>query len=335
VALWLHGRRGVIAAALLIPFVVWFEFWLVGWQPGTLGPKLMALTPWVAWLSLVPLVVTLAMRVWPAAILALLIAFVFVTSFLAPRLLSGPRSDVARDGVALRVMSSNLYVGRADPAAVVDMVRSRRIDVLTLVELPPDELERLDRAGLRTLLPYRDVAARTGSDGSGLFSRYPLTRLTPSSKADRGGEPRALVAVPGAVGVDVQVVHPLPPIHGWKQDWHDALQGLPAVDTNDGHAHLLVGDFNATLDHPELRRLLGFIHDGDFEPDNLGYDDAADRAGKGLVMTWPADRRYPPLIAIDHVLVDRRAGVASFGADDVKGSDHRAVVATVRVPRRL
>lgn len=330
------GRSATRLLPLLapVPWVVWGQFWLWGWEPGELGPKLMALTPWMAYASVLPLLLAAALRHWAAAAVAGVAALSFGAAVVQPRLLDGPRK-VAEDGVALRVMSSNLYVGKADPQAVVDLVRREHIDVLTLVELSPDELARLDRAGLGTLLRYRNVGAQTGADGAGLFSRYPLRRLAPASQADRGGEPRAVVAVPGAVPIDVQVVHPLPPINGWKDRWHAALDGIPAVDEHDGRVHLLAGDFNATLDHPELRRLVGNIDNSDAPRDGGGYDDAAAEVHKGLVMTWPTNRRFPPIIAIDHVLVDLRVGVQSFDAYKMKGSDHRAVVAAVRVPRRL
>jgi endonuclease/exonuclease/phosphatase (EEP) superfamily protein YafD len=315
----------VVAALLPVPFLVWYAFWQFEWQPaGALGIKLMAVTPWVVYASVIPVVVALALRQWLSVLVSVVIVFSFGTSVIAPRLLWGGQ-PLPRDGVDLHVMSSNLYVGHADPRAVVAMVRAQRIDVLSLVEMPPEELARLDRAGLAKLLPYRDVDARPGANGSGLFSRYPLRRLEPYNVLDVNGQPRAAVAVPGAPPVDVQVFHPPPPIGHRVGMWRRALGELPLPDRHDGRLHLVIGDFNATLDHPELRRLV----------DPAGYDDAASQVHKGLVMTWPANRRFPPIIAIDHVLVDPRAGVASFDAYKMKGSDHRAVVATVRIPRRL
>lgn len=60
-----------------------------------------------------------------------------------------------------------------------------------------------------------------------------------------------------------------------------------------------------------------------------GYRDAATVTGKGLEPTWPNRRRFPPLIAIDHVLADERIGIADFAVADLPGTDHRAVFATV------
>jgi endonuclease/exonuclease/phosphatase family metal-dependent hydrolase len=82
---------------------------------------------------------------------------------------------------------------------------------------------------------------------------------------------------------------------------------------------LLLGDFNATLDHAALRRLIG-----------SGYRDAADAVGAGLRPTWPAD--VVPVVTLDHVLVDSRIGVRSVTVHAVPGTDHRAVVAVLAIP---
>jgi endonuclease/exonuclease/phosphatase (EEP) superfamily protein YafD len=308
--------------ALLVPWALWALARTLGLERGDLGVHAMTFTPWVALTSLLPLAVALALRRARLALAAGVVVALFALAVL-PRVVPGPRPSV-KDGVDVRVMASNLYVGRASARAVVAMVARERIDVLALEELPPEEVRALDRAGLRRLLPYRNVDARPGANGSGLFSRFPLSRRDPYNSTDQNGEPRALVAVPGAPALDVQVVHPPPPSR--IATWHRVLGDLPRVDRGDGHAHVLLGDFNASLDHRELRRLLG--GDG-------GYVDAADATGKGLVATWPTNRRFPPVITIDHVLADPRSRVQRFDAYKIKGSDHRAVVATVRIPRRL
>jgi endonuclease/exonuclease/phosphatase family metal-dependent hydrolase len=76
---------------------------------------------------------------------------------------------------------------------------------------------------------------------------------------------------------------------------------------------VFAGDFNTTPDHHELHRVLA--HDAPV--------DAGDAAGAGRRMTWPADRRLPAHMAPDRVLVDPRSG-----------SDHRALVAALELPRR-
>jgi endonuclease/exonuclease/phosphatase (EEP) superfamily protein YafD len=102
-------------------------------------------------------------------------------------------------------------------------------------------------------------------------------------------------------------------------NWRRDLRRLPDARPG-GIVRVLAGDFNATLDHRELRRVL-----------DRGYRDAADRNGSGLRATWPADGRRVPPVAIDHVLADERAGVQAVRVRDLPRSDHRAVVAVLRI----
>ncbi|WP_228431056.1 endonuclease/exonuclease/phosphatase family protein [Baekduia soli] len=281
----------------------------------------MTFTPYVGLGSPIAVLVALALRRWAVAAAGVVVAAAFALALL-PRALPGPQPTVA-GGVTVRVMTSNLYEGRGDPATVVDLVRRERVDVLALEELTPEALRRLDRAGLGRVLPFREADGRERSGGTGLFSRLPLRRLTPAVRVDFNGEPRAAVSVPGiARAVDVQAIHTVPPIHGDTGVWRSMLQALARPDGGPV-LRLALGDFNATLDHAELRRLLG---------GGRGFVDAADAVGAGYRTTWPAGRRLPPEIAIDHVLVDPRVAVRSVSVHLVPFSDHRAVVATLELP---
>jgi len=56
--------------------------------------------------------------------------------------------------------------------------------------------------------------------------------------------------------------------------------------------------------------------------------------GQGFVWTWPARRRTRALpLTIDHVLVDERVKVEKVTVVRVPGSDHRAMIAVLRLPR--
>jgi endonuclease/exonuclease/phosphatase (EEP) superfamily protein YafD len=136
--------------------------------------------------------------------------------------------------------------------------------------------------------------------------------------------PRAALTLPGGRAVEVTAVHPVPPISSrahtaWKHDIDLLPPAAPATGGR-GPVRILAGDFNATLDHATLRKLIG-----------RGYADAADRAGAGLIPTWGLGEARPP-ITIDHILVDRRCAVTEFTVHDVRGTDHRAIVAAIRLP---
>jgi endonuclease/exonuclease/phosphatase family metal-dependent hydrolase len=130
------------------------------------------------------------------------------------------------------------------------------------------------------------------------------------------------VRVPGAGAVEIVAVHTAPPTRRRMPVWDDNLRALPAA-TPDGPLRILAGDFNATLDHAELRDLL-----------DTGYDDAAAVVGEGLKATWPANRRIPPPVTIDHVVADKRIGVRALSVHQIDNTDHRAVFAALTLPRK-
>jgi endonuclease/exonuclease/phosphatase (EEP) superfamily protein YafD len=212
-------------------------------------------------------------------------------------------------------MTSNLWLGQADADALLRIAREHDVDVLSLQELRPGVLQRIDAAGGRAQFPYWAIGSPDG--GSGLLARRPLrARL-----ADRY-QPEASLQVAGAPAVTIKAVHPEPPVaRGAAVRWRRAIAALPSSDSR-GDVRILAGDFNATLDHPELRRLLG-----------RGYTDAADAAGGGLTWTWPARPRRALPLTIDHVLVDRRVRVESVTVVRIPNSDHRALIAVLRLPR--
>jgi endonuclease/exonuclease/phosphatase (EEP) superfamily protein YafD len=280
----------------------------------------MAFTPYVGLTAPVPLLVALVLRRWTVALLCAAAVIAFALALL-PRATAGPVPSIT-GGVGLRVMTANLYVGRGDARTVVDLVARHRVDVLALEELTPEQLRALDAAGLRRLLPYRNADARPRARGSGLFSRHPLRALRPVNGLDVLAQPRGRLRIPAAPPLEVEAVHPPPPLQDDVGIWRRMLREIPRPDPTGPTLRLVLGDFNATLDHAELRDLLG---DG-------GYVDAGDAAGEGFRTTWPAGRRLPPEITIDHVLVDPRIAVRDVSVHTVPRSDHRAVIATLELP---
>jgi endonuclease/exonuclease/phosphatase family metal-dependent hydrolase len=283
------------------------------------GVPLITFTPYVALTAPVPVLVALVLRRWPEAAVGA-VALIALAAAVLPRAFTGPRPAIS-GGVPLRVMASNVYEGRGDADTLVRLVRSERVDVLALEELTPEAVQRLEVAGLRRELPYGEVDARPGANGGALYSRLPLRRLPRVGSPDGNARPRVRIEPRGAPAVEIEAVHPPPPIHGDAGIWRAMLRELPSAGTG-GALGVLLGDFNATLDHRELRRVL-----------DRGYVDAADATGEGFRTTWPAGRRFPPEIAIDHVLADRRIAARSLSVHLVPRSDHRAVIAVLELPR--
>jgi|SRR5579875_850843 len=306
---------------------------LAGWAVGrTLSADRLRWTqPWaVPVFSFTP---QAAATAWAAAALAhgrgpritAGLAGVALTTAVAARAV--PRRRVAAGGDRLRMLTANLWLGRADAAAVVAAVRRTGADVLFLQEINDDALRRLKRAGLPELLPAcRSQSWPDGGRGSALFARYELDDgpvVAPSSMA----QPAGRLGLPSGQQVDLVCVHCRPPRPVGRSfgvtGWRDELAALPAPATEPGQIPvILAGDFNSTLDHARFRELL-----------RRGYADAACRAGGGLTPTWgPGSSGRPPLLTIDHILVDQCCTVWSSAVFRLPGSDHRLLFADVELP---
>ncbi|NJC68136.1 endonuclease/exonuclease/phosphatase family protein [Planosporangium thailandense] len=285
------------------------------------GPlvQLIAFTPYVAAGSIVVLGVTAGFRMWWAAGVAAVAAIALVVCVLPRSWADGASTG---DGSRLRVLTANMMVGGADARAIVDLVRRHDVQVLALQELTPDAVRALTAAGLPGLLPYRATYPQPGGWGSGLYSRFPLrdAGLRPFSSGFT--QATATIEVPDGPAVAVESVHPCAPISpGAAQCWRTDLAGEPPARP-DGVVRVLAGDFNATLDHAALRRFIA-----------TGYRDAADARGRGLAATWPYDEKWwIPGVTLDHVLADRRVGVAGYDVYRIPRSDHRAVFAELVLP---
>jgi endonuclease/exonuclease/phosphatase (EEP) superfamily protein YafD len=281
----------------------------------------MSFTPYVAATAPLPLLVAIALRQWAVAGLAAaaLIAFAVV---ILPRAVDGPHhASDADGGPTLVVMTANLQYGRGDAATIMRLVRENRVDVLSLQELTPEAVQRLSAAGARERFPGFRIDPRPGASGSGLLVDRPARPAGPRDVTG-AAQPELEFTVPGWGPLRVKTAHPPPPISGEAvRRWRHELGEMPSA-MQDGVPHLLAGDFNGTLDHHEVRRLIG-----------RGYFDAAGATGDGLHATWPVGRRRPGLV-LDHVLLPDELRVRRVSIHEVAGSDHRAVIAEVVLPVR-
>ncbi len=277
----------------------------------------MAFTPYVALTAVVPLAVAIALRAWLAAVVAAAVAVALAAAVL-PRAFGGPTEAEGDAGATLRVLGANMALGGAETEALVQLVGELDVDLLSVEELTPALARRLDEAGLGRLLPHRVLAADSSSQGSGLYSRFDLGRESVLRSGSAFPLISARLAIPGATPVTASSVHTVPPTTS-TSSWEADLRELPASGA--GPPRILLGDFNATLDQDEFRELVG-----------RGYDDAGETLGDGLAPTWPDNRRFPPLITIDHVLADERIGIREYAVEPLARSDHRAVFAELDLP---
>ncbi|WP_336706717.1 endonuclease/exonuclease/phosphatase family protein [Oerskovia sp. USHLN155] len=290
----------------------------LGFDGVTPFAQLVSLTPWVALAALVVLLLSLSRRRWVLSAVAGVLVVAHAV-WLVPFFVPGPGIEPGADGT-LRVMATNALYGRADARAVVEAVREEEVELLSVVELTDDFETALVAAGIEDVLPYAWTRTHPteGAAGSGLWSATPLTDPR-DGVASRFHQPSAVVGVDGT-SVRVTAVHSHPPTPGEVDLWTDDLALLGDAAHADPTSQILLGDFNATSDHSAFRDLLGDR-----------FADATRLAGDGLNLSWPADRRYPPLVDLDHVVVDAGMRVDDVGPVAIPGTDHLAILATVQV----
>lgn len=302
---------------VVAPVVVWTVVRTFGLDCGVPLVPLMAFTPYVAIAAFLVAGLALALRNWVAASVAGLATLCLALAVL-PRAIGDGTVDPG-DRETLSVLSANIYRGKGDPQALVALVDRYDVDLLAIQELTPRFARELRRAGIQRRLPNAVVEVRTGAAGGGIYSRLPIEPLPLDPKAFFR-QPRVDLRLPDGRHLRVVDIHPLTPGRTGIDVWEDSLGDLPA--TGEGVPWILLGDFNATLDHSRLREVL-----------DRGYRDAGAVAGKGLEPTWPnADHSTPPLITIDHVLADRRLDFVDYGVEDLPGSDHRPIHAELALP---
>ena len=238
----------------------------------------------------------------------------------------GPSPRIGRHA-EVRMLSSNLRYGRADPTEFVGLAQESA-DVVAVAELTPEAVERFNQTGIQESFPYSLLNPLPGAGGVGLWSRYPIKPVTvPRRRAVR--IPAARIEVPNVLNdpliASVRVMSPVAGDTNTVEDWGNGMAGAKAQLDNFAHeagpaAVIVGGDYNSTPDMRQFRDLL-----------TNGYHDAVQQTGSGFAPTFRADVAIPPVITIDHILT-RNAVASSIKTVTIKGSDHRALLATIKVP---
>lgn len=254
------------------------------------------------------------------AVTALLVSVVGVAAQL-PLYLGEPAS-AAMGAPKVRLLQANIRLGEADAHALVGRVRGDRVDLLTVAELTGTAVQRLASAGLAEVLPFSYLRPQEGGGGEGIYSRYPLSD-TEELPGLQHNNLRAAVHLPGAEPVALYALHPLPPYPEPAWRWALELDRIGAILAADRRPLLVGADFNSTYDHERYRKLLRAG-----TRDSAALVDAADYLGSGIVATYPADRWYPAVLAIDRILT-RGTVPLSFERVGLPGSDHHGVMGDV------
>lgn len=226
-------------------------------------------------------------------------------------------SAQASEGDALVVVSSNVRAGNDELAELIAGLQDQNPDVIVLQEIGDDELDLIRTTDLAQSHPYEVVDPRPGYFGGAVFSRWPLV----GQVEQIGGYPMIVATIETPAGpVDVVNVHVAPPIstqsYGlWEAQLDELFDRLSAAET----PLVVLGDFNATPQHQELRRLAS----------------VTSTRGMGAFASYPRLRLVPPVISLDHAFATGGVCIERVDAlPDNAGSDHRALKAILHYSYR-
>lgn len=289
---------------------------VVGWTGNRWVAAAQAGTPYLLALSMPIAAVGLVTQRWSILAVGLAVAASFVV--LAWPLLFPPAQPTPHAGTSeLRVFHGNLYYRNGHDGNLVRAIAHVDADVLVFTEYTPGHARALLASPVADRFPYRVGAPRPEAAGTAVWSRYPLTEVPTSPRLARSDSMLVLVASP--TPTLVHAVHPVSPmvdVAGWRADLAALTDWRPPADA----PAVVIGDFNATFWHPAFRDLLA-----------AGWRDAHQAVGRGFSASFPAAGwPLPPVVRLDHALVDDRLAVTAVADVELPGSDHLGLVVTVR-----
>jgi len=233
----------------------------------------------------------------------------------------------------LKVMSVNLLMVNRNTQPIIDEIRRERPDVVSFQEYTV-HWDKALRAALAKSFPYEVHDCREDSFGAAIYSRIPLENVDTRMSLGKG-------EVPGLGFIDVPAfraefrhdgrtwviydIHTLPPrLLSYIRGQRRQVRELTELVRGERGPTLVTGDFNWNQ-YTEYHR--GMVR--------LGYLDGQTQAGRGLGNTWPVlgPLSFLPGIRLDHIYM-RNLDCEEFRTGAALGSDHRAVIAVVGVPRR-
>jgi endonuclease/exonuclease/phosphatase (EEP) superfamily protein YafD len=238
----------------------------------------------------------------------------------AARAVRFPMPEAAPDD--LSILTFNVLNGRADTGELATLIARETPHFVVLPEAGSDFRDKL--IPLVETLGYRSwVSTAPGvKDGQGVALLAASRAGDVQVRSGTGMRLRHLEATGGILGRrSLFAIHTAAPVDRRRTaQW---LRDLALVERwcHGPVAPIVAGDFNATLDHSAFRAALG------------GCRSAAVGTGKGLVGTYPSSAAPWAGIQIDHVLVPKGTVTTGFEVVDVEGTDHRGVLARLRVPR--
>jgi endonuclease/exonuclease/phosphatase family metal-dependent hydrolase len=229
-------------------------------------------------------------------------------------------------GAPIRILTANLFSGRADPSALVDLVEALEADVVCVQELGPRLAGPLSR-----VRPGGHLGPNDFDRGLGIACRHDAeVRQIPLPKRDGWVARLSPTSWPQiAEPIEIVNVHIMAPhTYPYFPRTHTRKGQLAALlrflDMDRNVPRAILGDFNASPIWPVYRRMAERLTDSVV---------AHGRGGSGAKPTWP---HLPAiglrgLFRIDHCFLSK-LDVRDVQVVSVPGSDHLALCVDVSMP---
>lgn len=319
----------VLALLVMLPVVVISVFRAVPAEWPLLVVQLVSFTPWLVMPAGLALVLAFAGRqrwvvITTAALLLVQLFWLLPLDYGRPEAL-----PEGRKAVPVTVMTVNSEFGQADAEEMVRLVREESVQVLAVQEFSQALQDRLEEAGLRNTLPHLVSDPTDDAAGNAVYSVFPLEYIgrLPDSPFQM---PVVRVAARSdglSAAFTLTSVHTLPPVDERLAQWRSDLRAI-AGQAGAAGQQVFMGDFNATYDHWEFRDVLAA------GPDGSRLVDVGVASWGRFFPTWPMEGPGLPGIVLDHVVTTPQISSTGYAVHRVAGTDHAAIVATLKVPAR-
>lgn len=251
---------------------------------------------------------------WLAALAALLAAInlAYIAKFTPLWPLQSQSADAALRADTSRhlsILTSNVKQSNRAYTRLLDLTRDQDPDILITVETDAKWLAAL--APLHATYPHRHEIPHDTGYGMAIFSRLPLSDITPRELVTKGVPSiRATVTLRHGADITLIVIHPEPPIAGHDTKGRDSEIALIGIEARDTPLPTIVtGDLNDVAWSTTTRRFQRLS--GLLDP----------RVGRGFFNTFHA--HIPPLRwPLDHLFHDADFRLLAMRRLPDIGSDH-------------
>jgi endonuclease/exonuclease/phosphatase (EEP) superfamily protein YafD len=236
---------------------------------------------------------------------------------------------VARE---ISLMTYNMYFRNGDIESSIQIIDRASPDLLLIQELTPAMQRRLE-SSIASKYLYRHVLESTGTDGIGIYSKYPIILSDVLRDEDQTVFAQVLelaVADKKVLLINVHlastanaVEHPEDFLRLYGISHRERTGQLAKIRKASGarekefQTQIIAGDFNFTRFETTYR---------DVKND---WIDLFAHAGSGLGFNFPNVSQIPPLVTLDYVFTKGAAKPVTVKVFEGGGSDHQAILAMI------